>query len=362
MQTGAIAADSETHPQLVTALHACDTATDDALVLAIARGADHVAVVPCCQAEVARQLERADARRSGGRGAVRASAAPARARLAPDQRRPRTRARSARLQGDRDRARWLGAFGQERADPRQARASLRRRRARAAPRRARAVRDRARGRARARRARPRSTRPVGSGRRLEHERDDRRSTTTSSSCGPAWARYRPNTGTSRTSSPSAHGADASSSRSSPSLLDRDAMRLAAREWIPRGDHARGRRNRAATARRRMPRASREQTSAWPRPWQAARQREPREFMRASCPVRPDLGHAAGRRTRVRCAMLELRDGPDVDLDGSPCCARAARLPRSHAQRWRNSSPVRAGSCTRTTTASSSASRARFPTA
>jgi Methyltransferase domain len=41
---------------LVTALHACDTATDDALALAIRRGADHVAVVPCCQAEVARQL------------------------------------------------------------------------------------------------------------------------------------------------------------------------------------------------------------------------------------------------------------------------------------------------------------------
>ncbi|HEU4427538.1 MAG TPA: SAM-dependent methyltransferase [Myxococcota bacterium] len=40
----------------VTALHACDTATDDALALAIARGADHVAVVPCCQAEVARLL------------------------------------------------------------------------------------------------------------------------------------------------------------------------------------------------------------------------------------------------------------------------------------------------------------------
>ena len=46
---------------LVTALHACDTATDDALLLAIRRGADHVAVVPCCQAEVARQLERAEA-------------------------------------------------------------------------------------------------------------------------------------------------------------------------------------------------------------------------------------------------------------------------------------------------------------
>ena len=41
---------------LVTALHACDTATDDALVLATRHGADHVAVVPCCQAEVARQL------------------------------------------------------------------------------------------------------------------------------------------------------------------------------------------------------------------------------------------------------------------------------------------------------------------
>ncbi len=44
-------------PNVVTALHACDTATDDALVLAVAQAADHVAVVPCCQAEVARQLE-----------------------------------------------------------------------------------------------------------------------------------------------------------------------------------------------------------------------------------------------------------------------------------------------------------------
>src|SRR5262245_60594828 len=44
---------------LVTALHACDTATDDALLLAMARNADHVAVVPCCQAEVARQLKEA---------------------------------------------------------------------------------------------------------------------------------------------------------------------------------------------------------------------------------------------------------------------------------------------------------------
>ena len=41
---------------LLCALHACDTATDDALALAIGSGADHVAVVPCCQAEVARLL------------------------------------------------------------------------------------------------------------------------------------------------------------------------------------------------------------------------------------------------------------------------------------------------------------------
>ncbi len=42
---------------LLTALHACDTATDDALAAALQRKADHVAVVPCCQAEVAQQLK-----------------------------------------------------------------------------------------------------------------------------------------------------------------------------------------------------------------------------------------------------------------------------------------------------------------
>jgi Methyltransferase domain len=41
---------------LVTALHACDTATDDAVVRGIRANADWIAVVPCCQAEVARQL------------------------------------------------------------------------------------------------------------------------------------------------------------------------------------------------------------------------------------------------------------------------------------------------------------------
>ena len=42
---------------LLTALHACDTATDDALAVAINHKAEHVAVVPCCQAEVANQLK-----------------------------------------------------------------------------------------------------------------------------------------------------------------------------------------------------------------------------------------------------------------------------------------------------------------
>ena len=59
VRAGTIAAtELPTRPNIVTALHACDTATDDALTLAIAANADHVAVVPCCQAEVARQLER----------------------------------------------------------------------------------------------------------------------------------------------------------------------------------------------------------------------------------------------------------------------------------------------------------------
>ena len=38
---------------MVTALHACDTATDDAIAFALQRQARHVALVPCCQAEVA---------------------------------------------------------------------------------------------------------------------------------------------------------------------------------------------------------------------------------------------------------------------------------------------------------------------
>src|SRR6202008_2645678 len=42
---------------VVTALHACDTATDEAILFALAHDAKFVALVPCCQAEIARDLE-----------------------------------------------------------------------------------------------------------------------------------------------------------------------------------------------------------------------------------------------------------------------------------------------------------------
>lgn len=45
------------HVHLLTALHACDTATDDALLAGIRAEADYIAVVPCCQAEVAKLLQ-----------------------------------------------------------------------------------------------------------------------------------------------------------------------------------------------------------------------------------------------------------------------------------------------------------------
>ncbi|WP_035876931.1 SAM-dependent methyltransferase [Cupriavidus sp. amp6] len=56
--------DSITSPQLpptvdvVTALHACNTATDDAIRFALAKRAQHIVLVPCCQAEVASVLRK----------------------------------------------------------------------------------------------------------------------------------------------------------------------------------------------------------------------------------------------------------------------------------------------------------------
>lgn len=43
---------------LVTALHACDTATDDAIDFGLHKRARYMVLVPCCQAEVARFLNR----------------------------------------------------------------------------------------------------------------------------------------------------------------------------------------------------------------------------------------------------------------------------------------------------------------
>jgi Methyltransferase domain len=44
------------HIDVVTALHACDTATDDAIAFGLQKRAKYMVLVPCCQAEVARTL------------------------------------------------------------------------------------------------------------------------------------------------------------------------------------------------------------------------------------------------------------------------------------------------------------------
>jgi hypothetical protein len=43
---------------VVTALHACDTATDDAIEFALKKQAQYIVLVPCCQAEVAAALRK----------------------------------------------------------------------------------------------------------------------------------------------------------------------------------------------------------------------------------------------------------------------------------------------------------------
>ncbi|QLG87685.1 SAM-dependent methyltransferase [Chitinibacter bivalviorum] len=43
---------------IVTALHACDTATDDAIRFGLEKNAKHMVLVPCCQAEVASVLRK----------------------------------------------------------------------------------------------------------------------------------------------------------------------------------------------------------------------------------------------------------------------------------------------------------------
>jgi hypothetical protein len=46
---------------VVTALHACNTATDDAIRFALTKKAKHIVLVPCCQAEVAAALRKSKA-------------------------------------------------------------------------------------------------------------------------------------------------------------------------------------------------------------------------------------------------------------------------------------------------------------
>lgn len=46
------------HVDIVTALHACDTATDDAIAFALHKQAQFIVLVPCCQAEVAAVLRK----------------------------------------------------------------------------------------------------------------------------------------------------------------------------------------------------------------------------------------------------------------------------------------------------------------
>src|SRR5688572_12574118 len=46
------------HVDIVTALHACNTATDDAIQFGLKKQADYMVLVPCCQAEVAEVLRK----------------------------------------------------------------------------------------------------------------------------------------------------------------------------------------------------------------------------------------------------------------------------------------------------------------
>ena len=52
----ALSADLPSQIDIVTALHACDTATDDAIAFGLQKRAKYIVLVPCCQAEVAARL------------------------------------------------------------------------------------------------------------------------------------------------------------------------------------------------------------------------------------------------------------------------------------------------------------------
>ena len=58
VQEATTTADLPARVDIVTALHACDTATDDAIAFGLAKNAKHMVLVPCCQAEVAGVLKK----------------------------------------------------------------------------------------------------------------------------------------------------------------------------------------------------------------------------------------------------------------------------------------------------------------
>jgi hypothetical protein len=60
--TAPAAAELPARIDIVTALHACNTATDDAIRFALARRARFIVLAPCCQAEVAAMLRKNKAR------------------------------------------------------------------------------------------------------------------------------------------------------------------------------------------------------------------------------------------------------------------------------------------------------------
>ena len=61
VQQATTSADLPATVDIVTALHACDTATDDAIAFGLAKQAHHMVLVPCCQAEVAGMLKKSRA-------------------------------------------------------------------------------------------------------------------------------------------------------------------------------------------------------------------------------------------------------------------------------------------------------------
>ena len=104
-------------PDLVLALHACDTATDDALSKAVGWRARYVLAAPCCQHDLQAQIDTAS-----GAGRLRAAAPPRdRARTPrrpPDRLAARRAAARPRLPHRRDRVRLHRAHREEPDDPR----------------------------------------------------------------------------------------------------------------------------------------------------------------------------------------------------------------------------------------------------